>query len=324
MNLRRVALLASALAMLCAALPASAAEDYPSRPIRLVVGYAAGGTTDMVARLIAKELTDRFGQPIVVDNRPGANSNLGTEFVTRAAPDGYTLLLATVSNTTNATMYPNATFDIQRDLVPVASIGIVPNVLEVPMTSPITTFEAYVDYVRKNPGKMTFASPGIGSSVHLSGELFKSMAKVDMLHVPYKGSSPAIADLLANQVGSMFDNLPSSLPQIKAGKFRPLAVTSPARIASLPDIPTVAEKGFPGFEAYSWTGIMVPKGTPPAIVTKVSNAISQIVENPQVAAQMEQIGATPMYKGPDQFGKFVNAEIAKWATVIQQSGAKIE
>jgi tripartite-type tricarboxylate transporter receptor subunit TctC len=303
---------------------AQSETDFPSRPVRLVVGYAPGGTTDIIARLIARELSRELGQSFVVDNRPGANSNLGTEVVVRSAPDGYNLLLGTISNATNATMYKNASFDVTRDLVPVASIGLVPNVLVVPATSAIKTFDEYLAFARANPGKMTFASAGSGSSIHLSGELFKSMAKVDMLHVPYRGSAPAINDLIAGQVGSMFDNLPSSLPQIQGGKLIALAVTSPARAPSLPNVPTVAEKGLQGFEAYSWTGLMAPRGTSPAIVAKLSAAVERALKEPSLIAQMEKIGASPKPAGPEEFSKFVDAEVRKWSAVIQKSGAKID
>jgi tripartite-type tricarboxylate transporter receptor subunit TctC len=303
---------------------AETADTYPNRPVRLIVGFTAGGTTDTMARLIAKELSTRLGQVFIVDNRPGANGNLGTSQVVQSAPDGYTLLLATISNATNASMYRNLPFDIQRDLVPVASLGIVPNVIVVPAASPFKSLEEYVAFARRNPGKLTYASAGSGSSTHLSGELFKSMAKVDLLHVPFKGSAPALTDLLGGQVDSMFDNLPASLPHIASGRLRALAITSPTRTALLPEVPTVAERGFTGYEAYSWTGMMAPKGTPDAVIQKLSASISKALSDPAVVAQMGRIGATPMQRGPGDFGGFVRDEIKKWAAIIQRTGATVD
>ncbi|MGY6271358.1 Bug family tripartite tricarboxylate transporter substrate binding protein [Achromobacter denitrificans] len=298
--------------------------DYPERPVRLVVGYAAGGTTDVIARFVAKGLTQELGQTFIVENKPGANSNIGTAQVANAAPDGYTLLLGTISNTTNASLYKSLSFDVLRDFEPVGSIGIVPNVLVVPATSPIKSYQDYVAFVQQNPGKMTFASAGTGSSIHLSGELFKSRLKLDMLHVPYKGSGPAVTDLIAGQVGSMFDNLPSSMPHIQSGKLRALAVTSPQRVASLPDVPTVAESGLPGFEAYSWTGIMAPAGTPQAVVAKLNGALKKLLADPALDQQFQGLGATPRVSDPQEFGRFFEAEVKKWAVVVRESGVAVE
>jgi tripartite-type tricarboxylate transporter receptor subunit TctC len=306
-------------------LPSMATADtYPSRPVRLIVGFPPGGTTDMMARLIARELSTQLATTFVVENRPGASGNVGTGYVVQAQPDGHTLLLATVANATNATFYRNLPFDVQKDLVPVASLGIVPNVLVVPANSPIMSLKEYVDFARRSPGKLSFASASNGSSSHLSGELLKTMAKVDLLHVPYKGSAPAVIDLLGGQVSSMFDNLPSALPYIITGKLRALAVTSPMRIATLPDIPTVAEGGFQGYESYSWTGIMAPKGTPHEVVSKLAGAVSKALASPELLMQMRRIGAAPQPLSPEAFGTFVHAEIAKWAVVIQKTGASLD
>lgn len=305
-------------------LPSFAQDSYPNRSVRLVVGFPAGGTTDMIGRLTAKELSARLGQPFVVDNRPGAASNIATASVARAAPDGYTLLLATASNATNVTAYRHLAFDIQKDFVPIAGIAIVPNVLVVSTSSQFKTFNDYLNYARKNPGKLTFASASSGSSTHLAGELFKTMAKVDMLHVPYAGSAPAITDVMGGQVDSIFDNLPSALPHIAGGKLRALAVTSPARAPALPDIPTVAELGFPGFEAYSWQGLMAPKGTPDAVVRKLSLAAAEMSADPSVVAQIVRLGGATNRLNADDFRKFVKAEIDKWAPILRQSGAIIE
>lgn len=305
-------------------LPSFGQDDYPNRPVRLVVGFPAGGTTDMIGRLTAKELSARLGQSFVVDNRPGATSNIGTALVARAAPDGYTLLLATVSNTTNVTAYRSLSFDIQKDFVPISGIAIVPNVLVVSSSSPFKTFDDYLNFARKNPGKLTFASASSGSSTHLAGELFKTMAKVNMLHVPYPGSAPAITDIMGGQVDSIFDNLPSALPHVTGGKLRALAVTSPARAPALPDTPTVAELGFPGFEAYSWQGLMAPKGTPVAVVQKLSSTVSEILTDPNVAAQIVRLGGASNRLNAEDFRKFVKTEIDKWGPIIKKSGTIIE
>ncbi|WP_082572348.1 tripartite tricarboxylate transporter substrate binding protein [Variovorax sp. Root434] len=305
-------------------LPSFAQDGYPDRPVRLVVGFPAGGTTDMIGRLTAKELSARLGQPFVVDNRPGASSNIGTALVARAASDGYTLLLATASNATNATAYRNLSFDIQKDFIPIAGIAIVPNVLVVSSSSPLKTFDDYLRFARKNPGKLTFASASSGSSTHLAGELFKTMAKVDMLHVPYPGSAPAITDVMGGQVDSIFDNLPSAMPHIAGGKLRPLAVTSPARAPALPDIPTVAELGFPGFEAYSWQGLMAPRGTPGTVVQKLSSTVSAFLTDPSVTAQIAKLGGASNRLNAEDFRKFVKAEIDKWGLVIKKSGTIFE
>ncbi|MDH6164959.1 tripartite-type tricarboxylate transporter receptor subunit TctC [Variovorax boronicumulans] len=305
-------------------LPSFAQDGYPNRAVRLVVGYPAGGTTDMVGRLTAKELSARLGQPFVVENRPGASSNIATASVARAAPDGYTLLLATASNATNVTAYRNLSFDIQKDFVPVAAISIVPNVLVVSTSSQFKTFDDYLNYARKNPGNLTFASASSGSSTHLAGELFKTMAKVDMLHVPYAGSAPAITDVMGGQVDSIFDNLPSALPHIAGGKLRALAVTSPTRAPALPGIPTVAELGFPGFEAYSWQGLMAPKGTPDAVVQRLSLTVFEMSADPSVIAQIVRLGGVSNKLNADDFRRFVKAEIDKWAPILKQSGAIIE
>jgi len=278
----------------------------------------------MIARLAAKELSDRLGQSFVVENRPGATGNIATASVARAEPDGYTLLLATASNATNVTANQNLSFDIQKDFVPIAGISIVPNVLVVSMSSDIKTFDDYLNFARKNPGKLTFASGGSGSSMHLAGELFKTMAKVNMLHVPYGGSAPAITDIMGGQVDSSFDNLPSALPHIKAGKLRALAVTSQTRVAALPDIPTIAELGFPDYEAYSWQGLMAPKGTSDKVINTLSLAASEFLNDPRAIAEIVMLGGMPNKLDNSQFGVFLDAEIDKWAPIIRKSGTNTQ
>ena len=305
-------------------LPSIAQDGYPSRPVRLVVGFPAGGTTDIIGRLTAKELSALLGQSFVVDNRPGATSNIATASVARATPDGYTLLLATVSNATNVTAYRNLTFDIQKDFAPIAGISIVPNVLVVSSSSPLKTLDDYLNFARKNPGKLTFASASSGSSTHLAGELFKTMAKVEMLHVPYPGSAPALTDVMGGQVDSIFDNLSSALAHIQGGKLRALAVTSPNRTPALPNIPTVAELGFSGFEAYTWQGLVAPKGTPDTVVQQLSSAVNKFLSDPSISAQIVKLGGSVNRLNAEDFRKFVKTEIDKWAPVIKKSGAIVD
>ena len=300
------------------------AEEYPERPVTIVVGYSAGGTTDVIARAIANGLSTELDQTFIVENRPGANSNIGTAHVATAAADGYTLLVTTISNTTNATLYESLPFDLLSDFAPIGSIGMVPNVLVVPATSSIRSYDDYVKYVKENPGKATFASAGTGSSIHLSGELFKHRLDLDMLHVPYKGSGPAITDLIGGQTDSMFDNLPSSLPHIQSKRLRALAVTSPERAGQLPDVPTISELGLGGFEAYSWTGLSAPAGTPEAVINTLNAALERVLQKPETKEQLYNLGVTTRISSPQEFKKFIGAEVDKWAVVVRESGASVQ
>lgn len=303
---------------------ASQAADYPERPVTIVVGYSAGGTTDVIARAIANGLSQELDQSFIVENRPGANSNIGTAQVAAAPADGYTLLVTTISNTTNATLYDSLSFDISSDFAPIGSIGMVPNVLVVPATASMQSYDDYVKYARENPGKLTFASAGTGSSIHLSGELFKHRLKLDMLHVPYKGSGPAITDLIGGQTDSMFDNLPSALPHIQSERLRALAVTSPERAGQLPDVPTISELGLEGFEAYSWTGLSAPAGTPDDVIATLSAALERVLQKPETKEQLYNLGVTTRISSPDEFKEFIEAEVDKWAVVIRESGASAQ
>jgi tripartite-type tricarboxylate transporter receptor subunit TctC len=301
------------------------AQVYPSKPIRLVVPFPAGGTTDILARAVAQRLTDDWGQPVVVDNRPGAGGNIGTELVAKAAPDGYTLEMGTVgTHAINASIYSKLPYDPVRDFAPVILVAGVPNVLVVNPAVPATSVQELIAYAKANPGKLNFASPGNGTSGHLCGELFKAMAGVQMTHVPYKGSAPALQDLIGGQVQLMFDNLPSALPQIKAGKLRALAVTSTARAPALPDAPTVAEAGVPGYAAASWFGIFAPAGTPPTVIAKLNIAIGTWLASPDAKEKMLALGADPGSGSPEDFARHVVAESAKWAMVVRDSGAKVD
>jgi len=308
-----------------AAIAGAQAPAYPTKPIRLVVPFPAGGATDILAREVAKHLTDAWGQSVVVDNRPGAGGNIGSELVAKAAPDGYTLEMGTVgTHAINASLYSKMPYDHVKDFVPVILVAGVPNVLEVNPALPVNSVQELIAYAKANPGKLNFASSGSGTSIHLSGELFKVMAGVQMTHVPYKGSAPALQDLIGGQVQLMFDNLPPSLPQIKAGKLRALAVTSAARAPALPDTPTVAEAGLPGFEASSWFGVLAPAGTPPEIVNKLNAEIAKWLASPGAKEKLANVGANIAGGTPEDFARHIQAETTKWAKVVKESGAKVD
>jgi tripartite-type tricarboxylate transporter receptor subunit TctC len=320
---RRLNFAALALSLLALGAAPALALDYPTRTVRVVVPYPAGGTTDIMARLVAHYLSEKTGQTFMVENKPGGGTNIGTQEVINAAPDGYTLLIPSPANAINATLYKQLPFDYIRDTVPVAGIARVPNVMEVNPEVPVKTVQEFIDYAKKNPGKLNMASSGNGSSIHLSGELFKAMTGVDMVHVPYKGSAPAITDLAGGQVQVMFDNLPSSISFIKAGRLRPLGVTSLERVPALPDVPPVAET-VPGFEASSWFGVAAPKGTPNEIVEKLNKEVSAAIADPKIKARIEDLGGIPFPVSAADFGKFVRAETDKWRPVVIQSGATVD
>jgi tripartite-type tricarboxylate transporter receptor subunit TctC len=299
------------------------AQNYPTRSVRLVVPYPAGGTTDIMARIIANHLQERLGQTFVVENKPGAGSNLGTREVINSAPDGYTLLIPSPANTINPALYKQLPFDYIRDTAPVAGIARVPNVMEVHPDVPAKTVAEFISYAKSNPGKINMASSGNGSSIHLSGELFKAMTGVNMLHVPYRGSAPALNDLLGGQVQVMFDNLPSSIGHIRASKLRPLGVTTSTRSSQLPDVPPIADT-VPGYEASSWFGVAAPKGTPSEVIDKLNKEINIALADPTIIARLEQLGGLPFSVTPAEFGKFIQAETDKWVPVVKQSGASVE
>ena len=315
-----------ALGLLLAVVAGGAwAQAYPVKPIRLVVPFPPGGATDILARAVAQKLTDAWGQSVIVDNRPGAGGNIGSELVAKAAPDGYTLELGTVgTHAINASLYSKMPYDHVRDFAPVILVAGVPNVLVVNPGLPVNSVQELIAYAKANPGKLNFASSGSGTSIHLAGELFKVMAGVQMTHVPYKGSSPALQDLLGGQVQLMFDNLPPSLPHIKAGKLRALGVTSATRAPALPDVPTIAESGLPGFEASSWFGVLAPAGTPPAIIAKLNAEIAKWLDTPEAKEKMLTLGANAAGGTPEDFAKHIAAETAKWAKVVKESGAKVD
>jgi tripartite-type tricarboxylate transporter receptor subunit TctC len=297
------------------------ALDYPTRPVHVIVGYPAGGTTDILARLVGQYLSERLGQQFVIDNRSGAGNNIGTEVVVNAAPDGYTLLLVNPANAINATLYEKLPFNFIRDIAPVAGIIRVPNVMEVNPAVPAKTVAEFIAYAKANPGKVNMASSGNGTSIHVSGELFKMMSGVDMLHVPYRGSAPALTDLMGGQVQVLFDNMPSSIEYLKVGKLRPLAVTTTSRSDALPGVPTVAET-VPGYEASAWFGLGAPKGTPAEIVDKLNAAVNAGLADPKLKARLADLGGTMLVGPPADFGKLIAEETEKWAKVVKFSGAR--
>lgn len=315
-------LIAAALA--CGATSATAADaSFPTRPLRLVVGYAAGGATDVLARLVAQKMGEALGQSVVIENRAGANSNVGAEAVARATPDGYTLYVYTIANTINATLYDKLAYDPAKDFEPVGMIARIPNVLVVNPKLPVKTVADYVRFAKESPSGVTFASSGSGSSIHLSGEIFRARSGANMLHVPYRGSAPAVSDLLGGQVQSMFDNTPSALPQIKGGKLRAIAVTSAQRTPLLPDVPTVAESGFPGFDVQSWFSIAAPAGTPKPVIDKLNAALNKALAGPEVRERMRDLAATPEPGTPEQCRTVMLSEIKRWHDVVKQSGARV-
>ena len=317
-----------ALAGACAALAASlaptgaAAQAYPSKPITIIVPFSAGGTTDILARVVGQALTTELGQSVIVDNRAGAGGNIGASLAAKAPADGYTLFMGTVgTHAINAALYKKMPFDPIKDFAPLTRVANVPNLLVANPAQPYKTVQELIAYAKANPGKVNFGSSGSGSSIHLSGELFKSMAKVDMQHVPYKGSAPAVTDLLGNQIGIMFDNMPSAIQHVRSGKLRPLAVTTAKRSPELPNVPTIAESGVPGYEATSWFGLFAPAGTPAPIVAQLNKAIVRVLGQPEVKKKLAEQGAEPVAETPEQFAAFIHQESLKWGKVVKESGA---
>ena len=299
------------------------AQAYPSRPVRIIVGFAPGGATDIMARLMGQSLSERLRQPFVIENKPGAATNIATEAVVNAAPDGYTLLMVTSVNAINASVYEKLNFNLIRDVVPIASIHREPFVMEANPSVPVKTVAEFIAYAKANPGKLTMASGGIGTSLHLAGELFKMMASVEMVPVHYRGSAPALTDLIGGQVQVMFDILLSSIEFIRAGKLQPLAVTTATRSEVLPDVPTVGEF-LPGYEVSSWQGIGAPRKTPAEIIEKLNREINVALADPKIKAQLADLGNAVIPGSPADFGRLIADDTEKWGKVVKLSGAKPE
>ncbi|SDZ84459.1 Bug family tripartite tricarboxylate transporter substrate binding protein [Acidovorax soli] len=320
-----LAVLAS-LAAGTAALPGAAlAQAYPTKPISIVVPFSAGGTTDILARLVGQYLSTELGQPVVVENKAGAGGNIGGQYAAKAAADGYTLFMGTVgTHAINASLYKKMPFDPIKDFAPLTRVANVPNLLVVNPKQPFKTVPEMIAYAKANPGKINFGSPGNGASPHLSGELFKSLAKVDLTHIPYKGSAPAVTDLLGNQIAIMFDNMPSVIPHVRSGKLRAIAITTSKRSAELPDVPTIAEAGVPGYEAMSWFGMFAPAATPKPVLDKLTGALAKVLANPEVKKKIADQGGEPVNETPAQFATFIKSESAKWGKVVKESGASLD
>jgi tripartite-type tricarboxylate transporter receptor subunit TctC len=313
--------LAVGTAVLPAVTRVAKAETYPTRPVRVIVTFAAGGPNDIIARLMGQWLSERFGQQFVIENRPGAGGTIGTEVVVNAPPDGYTLVLASPANAINATLYGNLSYNFIRGIAPVAGIALAPSVMEVHPSVPAKTVPEFIAYANANPGKINMASGGIGSSQHAIGELFKMMARVDLTHVPYRGEAPALADLLGGQVQVIFGNMPSSIEYLRAGKLRPLAVTTSTRSEALPQVPTVGDF-VPGYEASIWYGIGAPKSTPPEIVDKLNREINLGLADSKLKARFAGLGAAVLAGSPADFGRFIGEETEKWAKVVKFADIK--
>ncbi|MCC6533047.1 MAG: tripartite tricarboxylate transporter substrate binding protein [Burkholderiales bacterium] len=304
---------------------AHAQGGYPVKPIRYVVPYPPGGPLDIVARLTGQRLSARLGQPVIVDNRPGAGGNIGADMVAKAPPDGYTVVMGAVAtHAINPHLYRKLPYDPVRDFAPVTLITQVPNILVVHPALPVKSVNDLIALAKAKPGALNFGSGSTGSAGHLAGELFKVMAKVDMVHVPYKGAAPAVADLLGGQIQLMFDNLASALPNVKAGKLRAVALTTSRRAAQVPDLPTIAESGLPGFDLSTWFGIFAPAKTPGAIVAKLHAELSAILASAEIKAQLANLGAEPATLTPAEFERFVKSELAKYERIVQASGAKVD
>jgi tripartite-type tricarboxylate transporter receptor subunit TctC len=317
---RRLLKLTSGAGAFAASLAAARAQTpYPSRPVHVLLGFAAGGASDVIGRLMSQWLSEKLGQPFVFDNRPGAASNIATELVAKEAPDGYSLLWCTSANANNATLYQNLNFNFIRDFAPVGGTFRVPNVLEVHPSVPVATVPEFIAYAKANPGKLNFASGGIGATQHMAAELFMFMTGVEMRHVPYRGSAPALIDLLSGQVQVMFDLMPASIGYIRADKLRALAVTTATRSEALPDLPTIGQF-VPGYEASTWNGVVAPEGTPLETIDKLNGAINAGLADATIKARFADLGATPLPTSPAEFGKMLVDETEKWAKVIKFAG----
>ena len=315
---------ACSLVLLWLTASSALAQAWPAKPIRYVVPFPPAGSTDILARLLTEKLNPALKQPVIVENRAGAAGAVGTELVAKSPPDGYTILMATVAQSISETLYAKQPFSFARDFVPVAFVARVPNVMEVHPSMPVKTVKEFIALARSKPGQINYASSGSGTSIHMSAELFKMMTGVNILHVPYKGSAPALIGLLSGEVSVMFDNLTPSMGYIRSGRLRPIAITTATRYPGLPDLPTVAESGVPGYEASSWFGVVVPVGTPREIVMRLNTELNRALNLPDMRERFAEQGAIPAPGTPEDFGAWIRAEITKWAKVVKATGAKLE
>jgi tripartite-type tricarboxylate transporter receptor subunit TctC len=320
---RKFLFLAAGAAALPAVARIAAAQTYPARPVRLISSFAAGGPNDLLARLIGQWLSERLGQPFIIDNRPGAGGNIGAEVAAKAPPDGYTLLMVAPANVVNVTLYDKLDFNFMRDIAPVGGLTRVPEVMEVNPSFPAKTVPEFIAYARANPGKINMASGGKGSAAHVAGELFMMMTGVDMVHVAYRGLAPALTDLLAGQVQVIFDSVPNSIAHIRAGRLRALATTTATRLEALPDIPTVSET-VPGYEASALAGVGAPRATPPEIIATINREINAALADPKMRTRLADLGGTPIPGSPDDYGRMLAAEIEKWAKVVRTAHIKLD
>jgi tripartite-type tricarboxylate transporter receptor subunit TctC len=318
------ALAAAPLAVNAQTASTGSGQAYPAKTVRIVVPFPAGGTSDILARAVGQKLGEETKQQFIVDNRPGAGANIGAELVAKAPADGYTLLLASTIHTINPSLYSRLGYDPVKDFTPVALIATTSQVLAVHNSVPVRTVKEFIAYAKKSPGALNYSSAGSGSQPHLTAELFKSMTGIDIVHVPYKGAPPAMIDLLAGQVALTFATAPSAVPHVKAGKLRALGVSTAQRITALPDVPTIAEAGVPGFEASGANGLVGPAGLPPAIVERLSGAVIRIVKEPAMSKYLSDQGADPLPMAPPEYGAYIRAEVVKWAKVVKASGAKVD
>jgi len=300
------------------------AQTWPTRPIKLVVPFAAGGTTSILARAMADKLSPLLGQPVIVDNRPGAGGNVGMDAVAKSEPDGYTLLMGPIGLAINPALYSKMSFDPLKDLAPIGLYAGVPNLLVVHPSVPAQSLKDLIALFKANPGKYNYASNGNGTSSHLAAEMLKSSAGVDIVHIPYKGGAPAMADLLAGQVTMLFDQMPAVMPQVKAGKVRALGVSSAQRSAAAPDVPSLAEAGLPGFDMTVWFGLLAPARTPPAVLQRVNTEMSKVLQDPEFRSFLAGLGVSPLGGSPEAFAAFIQTETQRWAQVVKASGARID
>jgi tripartite-type tricarboxylate transporter receptor subunit TctC len=325
--MRKKSLLAATVAAALAGLagsPAFADTPWPTKPVRILFGFPAASATDVVARAVGQKLSEKWGQPVVIDNKPGAGGNLGSELAARAPADGYTIFFGTVANAISTTLYTKLNYDYLKDFQPLTLVTITPLVLVANPSVPANNVKELVEYARANPGKLNFGSGGVGTSNHLAGEMFKAETRTDLLHVAYKGTPAAYNDMFSGQIGLMFDNIVAVMPHVKSNRLKPLAVTSLKRVDALPEVPTAAESGLPGFEAVSWIGALVPAGTPKPVADKIYNDMVAVLRLPELQKQLAATGAIVVGNTPEQFAAWNRSEIAKWSKAIKESGAKLD